>query len=282
MRRFAFVTVLALTLCASPARAQVPPPPEQAAPVFELVAPTVSPACGNAVLVVALAPGIVAGPTGGAVPIELLTPAFGPVFVLCGSVPAPPARLSCDADHSVNSTANAIIAAVAGTPLPVGVDPFGNAVEQVIVVQDKLPPPASTTGALDQVVATLNCKAAASPTVQPEPSSEPAPSEDTGLDESVLGDELALAPLLDTLTPDVTTSPEPAPSRVVPTAPAGQVGGAVGFAYPVVFALPLLLLVLGGYLGRSLTQPVGAPQRRTGGLVAGTTHDGSPVAKVEP
>jgi len=44
--------------------------------------------------------------------------------------------------------------------------------------------------------------------------------------------------------------------RVVPRPRlVGQVGGP-GFAYPVVFAAPLVLLVLGGYFGWALTQPV--------------------------
>jgi hypothetical protein len=42
--------------------------------------------------------------------------------------------------------------------------------------------------------------------------------------------------------------------------PVADVGG-TGFAYPAVFALPLILLVIGGYLGRALTQPVEPPQR---------------------
>jgi hypothetical protein len=86
MRRLPGVLVAVLCCLATPARAQVPPPPEQATPVLEVIAPTVSPACGNAVLVVAVAPGLVSGQTGGALPIEVLTPAFGPVFVVCGAV----------------------------------------------------------------------------------------------------------------------------------------------------------------------------------------------------
>jgi hypothetical protein len=245
-----------------PAHAQIPPPPQQTAPVFELIAPTVSPVCGNALLVAALAPGIVAGQTGGTLPIEVITPAFGPLFVICGSVPAPPARLSCDADRSLTETANAIAAAVAGTPLPVGADPVGSTVEQTIVVQDLVAPPSTVAGLFDQTVATLNCRAATTPAAPPEPTdAAPAPAEDS-FDESVLGDELALAPLFDSLAPDVSAlTPAPdgnAPRSVVPAA---QLSSGGGFHYPIVFALPLVLLVLGGYLGRSLTQPVGPPQR---------------------
>ena len=255
----AAAVVVGVTCSVAPARAQVPAPPEEAAPVFELVAPTVSPVCGDAVLVVALAPGLVAGPTGGALPIEVVTPAFGPLFVVCGSVPAPPARLSCDADRSLNETANQIAAAIAGTPLPVGVDPVGNAVEQTIVIQDIVSPPSQVKGLLDQAVATLNCKAVAAPVEQKEPAEQPAPEET--FDDSVLGDELALAPLLDTLTPDVpNASPSPYRPAPLPVTPAAQVAGG-GFHYPIVFVLPLVLLVLGGYLGRALTQPVGPPHR---------------------
>jgi hypothetical protein len=276
----AAATVVGVTCFVAPARAQVPAPPEQAAPVFEVIAPTVSPVCGNALLVLALAPGLVAGQTGGALPIEVIAPAFGPVFVVCGAVPAPPARLRCDADNSLNETANAVAGAVAGTQLPVGADPFGSTVEQTIVLQDTLPPPANTTGALDQVVTTLNCKAVAAPVAAKEPADESAPADETS-DESVLGDELALAPLLDTLTPDL-SAPAAAPARnpSLQAAPAVAIGGS-GFHYPIVFALPLLLLALGGYLGRSLTQPVGPPHRRVPALVDRTTHEPPALAKVE-
>jgi hypothetical protein len=47
------------------------------------------------------------------------------------------------------------------------------------------------------------------------------------------------------------------PDRVAPVV---SVGGP-GFAYPVVFALPLVLLGLGGYLGWALTRPVLVPAR---------------------
>jgi hypothetical protein len=258
IRRVAFAVVVLLCM-AAPVRAQIPPPPPQTAPVFELIAPTVSPVCGNALLVAALAPGIVAGETGGALPLDAVTPVLGPVFEVCGAVPTPPELLTCDADTSANNTANAIAAAIAGTQLPVGFNPFGNEVEQAIVIQDKLPPPANSTGLLDQVVATLNCKAEARPTAPPEEPTPPA-SDDENFDDSVLGD-FTLAPLLDTLAPDVTTiSPAPSRNQALPITPAGQVGD-VGFLYPVVFALPLVLLVLGGYLGRSLTQPVAPPHR---------------------
>jgi hypothetical protein len=204
-----------------------------------------------------LAPGLIAGQTGGALPIDP-SPAIGPLFDVCGAVPAPPARLSCDADRSVNETANAIAAGVAGTPLPVGADPFGNLVEQTIVLEDKLPPPANATGVTDQFVAVLNCKAAASvktPAVPTEPSTD-EPSDD-----SVLGEEFSLAPLFDTLTPDLTTPSTPrVPNQALRATPAVTVRN-VGFLYPIVFVLPLVLLVLGGYLGRSLTQPVAPPQR---------------------
>jgi hypothetical protein len=56
------------------------------------------------------------------------------------------------------------------------------------------------------------------------------------------------------------------PDRVQP---AGFIGGG-GFAYPVVFAVPLLLLGLGGYLGWALTRPVTVtgPTQTRGGLHA--------------
>lgn len=258
-RALAVAGVIGATCVVAPAAAQVPPPPAETAPVFEVVAPTVSPVCGNALLVVALAPGLVAGPTGGALPIETIAPAFGPLFVICGAVPAPPARLSCDADNSLNETANAVVAAIAGTPLPVGVDPVGAAVEQTIVLRDTAAPPSAIGGLLDNVVTTLNCKTATAPVAPPEPEAEPAPA-DESFDEAVLGEEFTLAPLVDSLAPDITQLAPTPGSGALSAAPAVQVGGG-GFHYPIVFVLPLVLLVLGGYLGRALTQPVGPPHR---------------------
>ena len=60
--------------------------------------------------------------------------------------------------------------------------------------------------------------------------------------------------------PQASTAPIAAEAeRPAQVAPVFNVSGP-GFAYPAVFAVPLLLLALGGYLGWALTRPVLAPQ----------------------
>ena len=104
----------ALFAWAAPARAQVPP---EAAPVVELVAPIVSPICGNAVLVVVLAPSLVSGQLGTPLPVEI-APVLGPAVAVCGSVPVPGQRFRCAPDASVRGALDTITGTAAGTPLP--------------------------------------------------------------------------------------------------------------------------------------------------------------------
>ncbi|MGH9185495.1 MAG: hypothetical protein ACRD0U_06750, partial [Acidimicrobiales bacterium] len=119
-RAAAAVVVLVLgtvLLLAAPARAQVPPIPvppipvpplpEELAPVLEIVAPVVSPPCGIAVLVTALAPGLVAGLLGAPLPVEL-SPLFGPLIVVCAAVPLPEGPLTCSADETVMTALNTV------------------------------------------------------------------------------------------------------------------------------------------------------------------------------
>jgi hypothetical protein len=219
----------------------------------------VSPVCGNALHAIALGPALVNGQLGGALPIGLLLPAFGPVVEICGAVPAPPARLSCDTDQTVADTINTLAGAAIGSPLPFGVNVFGIAAEQVIVIQDLLPLPANATDVRDQVVATLNCKAAVTPAPPPDAAVE-APTDNTTPSDELT--DLALPGLVaDLPTLDTTSgSFETGAAAPLPVAPVAELGGP-GFAYPVVFALPLVLLIIGGYLGRALTRPVDPPQR---------------------
>jgi len=95
--------------------------------------------------------------------------------------------------------------------------------------------------------------APASAATEPEP--EPAPDVVTGGSRigGLLGSALVAPPPSSAAAPIVDESKVP---RVVRRPRlVGQVGGP-GFAYPVVFAAPLLLLMLGAYFGWALTQPV--------------------------
>jgi hypothetical protein len=96
---------------------------------------------------------------------------------------------------------------------------------------------------------------AAPPPAATEPETEPVPDLVTGGSGvgGFLGASLATPPPASAAAPLVGESKLPGAVRRPRLV--GQVGGP-GFAYPVVFAAPLLLLVLGGYFGWALTQPV--------------------------
>jgi hypothetical protein len=267
--RVALLVALGLGTTIGPAVAQVgvppiplPPLPPQLAPVFEIIAPVASPVCGDATLVGALGPGLVAGELGMPLPVDIV-PALGPVFVVCGSIPQPPQRLTCSLDTGARFLVDTLTLQAAGTALPVDIALVGPLVGEVIVVQDKLPPPLNTAGLDKLAIGTLVCTAADA-TTTPAPSSgaaapTPAPVDTDQSGASVLPADLT-APALDTsaapaVAPaDGLTSQQPALRTV-----AGIRGP--GYAYPVVFGLPLVLLVLGGYLGWALTQPVESAQR---------------------
>ncbi|MGH2793510.1 MAG: hypothetical protein ACRDKG_04320, partial [Actinomycetota bacterium] len=125
-------------------------PPAQTQPVFELVAPTFYPQCGTAALVVFLA-GSSAAPAA-----PTLINATTPVFAICGAVPEPPQRLTCLIDLQAQGVLNTITSR-AGAALPLGLHPAGDVVEQVIVVEDKLPPPANAQGVGAALAGALVC-----------------------------------------------------------------------------------------------------------------------------
>lgn len=252
------ILVATFLMAAAPARAQVPP---EAAPVLEVVAPIASPVCGNAILVVVLAPAIISGQLGGPLPVDI-APVTGPAFAICGSVPVPPTRLKCSADDQLASTLGTVTGTAAGLPLPIEVRPAGTIVDQLFVLQNELPAPASTAGLAETVAATLTCTQAASDDDSGE-DDDPEATRSDDSDETI--DELLEAlpdiPALEDLPPidSVVESGQLGSSAGPELAALG--GGAPGFAYPVVFALPLLLLVLGAYLGRMLTRSVEAPAK---------------------
>ena len=241
----------------------LPTPPQELQPVLEVVAPVVSPQCGNATLVVALAPGIIGGVTG-PLPLDIL-PLLGPAFVICGSVPVPEAsgQLVCAVDDQILAAVTQVTLAAAGIPPPVDIRVVGPLTEVIFNVQDNLPPPANTAGLAEMASATLACRNLRTATPTP-PEPEPVVAESvTDIPADTGGDELALP---DLTAPDLTAAGDVGGDAITPSPaapalqPVADVGGP-GFAYPIVFALPLLLLAIGGYLGRALTQPVDSPQR---------------------
>ena len=255
--RLTVVAALLATLFAwtAPARAQVPP---EAAPIVEIVAPIVSPICGNAVLVAVLAPGLISGQLGSPLPVEI-APVIGPVVAVCGSVPVPGQRYKCAPDDSVRGALDTITGTAAGTPLPIDTSVVAPLVGTTFVVQDQLPAPANTAGLADTAASALTCTVVAAPT---QPEVEPAaeePASEEALDDLFALDDL---PALDELPPiDSEVAGTEFGASSGPELQSAIADGAYGFAYPVVFILPLLVLILGAYLGRTLTRSVAAPQK---------------------
>ncbi len=266
--RLAVAALLGLLALAGPASAQtelpplpLPTVPSEAQPVLEIVAPLASPQCGNATLVVALAPGVIGGAVG-PLPLDIL-PLLGPAFVICGSIPVPEpsSRLVCAVDDQVLAALTQVTVAAAGLAPPVDTRIVGPLAEILVHVQDNLPPPANTAGLAEMAAATLACRAvrnAAPPDdAAVEEAAAPEPPTDTFSDELALPDLGTDLTVSDEIVGGDAITPSAEAPNLVPVADVGS----TGFAYPVVFALPLLLLVIGGYLGRALTQPVDSPQR---------------------
>jgi len=258
---------------------QLPPvpyvhPPEQTMPVFELLAPTVFPACGTANLGVFLVrqsadsdidatidalglPPAAADALKAAIPQSVrdyprgtqIVTATTPVFVICGAVPRPPQQLNCLLDLQAQSVVNTAVSQ-AGAALPLGLHPVGDVVEQAIVVQDKLPPPIGGLGLAQVAAQVLVCAVPAG--------SEPLPGGDYSQPPS---GPIAAPPVTPVAYPPqvppaslfqppvlLPRNPAPVPQRAIP------VGDPV--IYAAVWLLPLAMLVFGGYAGGSLTKEI--------------------------
>ncbi|MFY9587883.1 MAG: hypothetical protein WAT66_10555 [Actinomycetota bacterium] len=223
-----------------------PPIPPQTQPVFELIAPTVSPQCGTAALLIFLAgssanqQGVELGPT--------VFSATTPVFVVCGAVPRPPQQLQCLIDRQVNDQLALIEGQVAGAGVPLGLAPMGSTVQQLITIEDKLPPPANSQELGARAVATFGCTVATQtapsntsfpPIEEPTSPAPYIPPFAPGLPGD-LGGPIPAAPL-----PPVLAAPP------VPTRPLGD-----AVTYASVWLLPLGLLLFGGYLGGAFTRDI--------------------------
>jgi hypothetical protein len=236
-----------------------PSPPAQVQPVLEVLAPVVRPECGNALLAIALVPGVVN-------PVAPLPPEaqtlFGPVVVVCGSVPPGPAPQRCALDASVLLLLNTVSGAAAGSPLPVDTDVVAPAAEELIVIQDRLPPPVNAAGLAELAAGVLTC--APVPATPGPPASAPVdnPDEDGAALAPTDGNlgffTSALAPSLDALKSGFGTNGSNGAPRATPAT--RRVAATNAYAYPLVFFLPLVLLVLGGYLGWAITRPVRLPE----------------------
>jgi hypothetical protein len=266
---------------------QLPPvpyvrPPEQTMPVFELIAPTVFPACGTASLGVflvrsevvdadidqtiddnvdglglppaiaeqlktqlkAAVPESVKEYPRGAQVITVTTP----LTVICSAVPRPPQELNCLFDVQFAQIVGTVTGQ-AGAQVPLGLHPEGDLVEQTIVVQDKFPAPVADLGLAQTAAQTLVCAVAAGSVPGGDYSQPPAPPPYVPPPSAPVAypPQIPSAPTYQAqvLLPSNTA---PLPPRAAP------VGDAV--IYGAVWLLPLAMLFFGGYAGGSLTKEI--------------------------
>jgi hypothetical protein len=236
------------------ASAQVPPIPPlpqpsippQGQPVLEILAPTIYPQCGTATLVVFLI-----GSSESAIAPQLYS-ATAPLFAVCGQVPRPGTQLTCIFDAQAQQLVNGA-GGQAGASLPLGLHPEGDAVEQTIVVEDKLPPPANSVGAGRTAALFLGCAPitytrpsrgdySSAPSYEPPPSSYtyPPPALPGSIPGSFSNPGAPVPPVLSSNPP-----------------PATPVGDAIRYAG--IWLLPLALLLFGGYFGGALTRDIDVP-----------------------
>jgi hypothetical protein len=248
--------------------AVIPSAPPQAQPVFEILAPTIYPQCGTATLAVfeasttaqglpkAINDGLADAGLPGVVPnLPLGAAVFSaaaPVFAICGQTPRPATQLTCIFDQQAQQAVSAA-AAQAGAALPLGLHPEGDAIEQAIVLEDRLPPPANSAALGSTAALVLGCAPITyTPPTRGDFSSAPTytPPGSTYVPPSPLIPGAIPAPYTNpgTQVPPV-LSQQPTPST--------PVGDAVRYA--AVWLLPLALLLFGGYFGGALTRDIELP-----------------------
>lgn len=275
---FGAVLVAGLVLVGPAAYAQVPPElpplpqpsfPAQTQPVFEIIAPTVYPQCGTATVgTFVVRQQVDAFPDGLGLPPEVVDPlpqsvkdypygaqlltATSPVFAICGATPKPGQELTCLVDLQAAEAVNTVTRQ-AGVPLPLGLHPEGDAVVQVITIENRLPPPANGAGAGPLAAEFLVC-AVETQTAPPQgdysagPSFFPPPTQPF--------EPPSLAP--GSFPGSIGQPPSQLPPALPPAAPGSTpLGDAV--TYTVVWLLPLALLIYGGYFGGALTRELKLP-----------------------
>ena len=242
---------------AAPPLPVVPPAPPQLAPVLNVLAPVGSPTCGSAALLALTASSLVPASVGVS---SLLGTGLAPVYIACGNVPVPDSStaLVCAQDDQIFGVLSTLTLAAIGAQPPISTRTVGPVVETVYVVQAGSPAALGSLGAAAILGGALACRPL-HPAAPP-----PAASSTTGGDESASpasGDDY-LSPYLGSdfaLGAGGTTLPGLALPPGTRLTPAATDAPAHPFAYPFVFVLPLLLLALGGYLARSLTDDIRFP-----------------------
>lgn len=234
----------------------IPALPPQLDPVLSIVAPIVRPHCTSITLLSVLAPALI--PTAG-LPVALPSTfaLFAPVFAACGefAVPASSPTYVCAMDDQITALISLTVASALGTDLPLDTRFVGPLVESLEVIQKKIPasaggtaPDLGQTGYKGFACRTIGGTPTLSPTDPPEEGDGPV----VDLPTSVEGVSFDQSDFLDAIAP-VTDAANLSPVTSTRTTTKFFNNR---FAYPIVFLLPLLLLALGGYVGRVVTRPI--------------------------
>lgn len=231
----------------------VPPLPPAAQPVLTLIAPIASPTCGSASLVALTASSLLPASLGAS---SLLGVLLSPVFIACGNVPVPDSatQLQCAADDQVYGAISTATIQVIGAGPPVSTRAVGPVVETVYLLP-ALPGAVGGLGVPGLISGVLACRA-----VRPASTPAPAAAAPSGVADDTAVSADADAPLLRELGLGVSVGSGSRTATSATDLPAARPIAAAQspypFAYPWVFVLPLVLLAVGGYLARSLTDDV--------------------------
>jgi hypothetical protein len=279
MRRRGFGAVLTvallLTIGRGSSRAQtLPPLPGPVEGVLALVSPTVSPVCGDATLVTVLLPALLALPI--AIPPQV-EQALSPVAIACGAVPAPNGAYTCGLDAQAQAIVDSITYQAAGTTSPVAITPGAIATEQVVTIEDALPPQVKEFNLGKTVAGTFQCtptvataepkpKPPAGSAALPPPVAPTASSPPPALLPSVSPSLPAPSTPSASSVPSAPSASAPPTSTSSPTAVAIQPVGYHRAGLPVgpLVALLIITALLGVGLALAVTRPILARSTKEG------------------
>lgn len=255
---------------APPALPPIPPLPEETRPVLAVLGPITSPACGTALFVAGLAPGLAAS-----VPEpfrSLIAPTLLTTFSVCASIPIPPGstQLVCAADDQLAAIIGTAVDRTLGAGLPVPLEPrvVGPLVEVTVIGENTLPEPLKGLGGAELLRDGLACRyakpAPTGPDAETPPPPQPVPTTPAApIDQ--FDYSIGLAPLAPLPAPLVTPptgglQADPTPSLQ----PIAGVTTTLPYSHPIVFVLPLLVMAVASYVARNLTGEIALPQRLEG------------------
>jgi hypothetical protein len=234
--------VIACALPAVPASAQEALPEDPATEVLAILSPVVAPACalsGTSTLLVPIVSGLVAPYLPAEIPSvgDLLLNSIGPLFVVCGALPAPPGS-RCQIDDQIAGLLPVEVSSLTG-PTPGFLGNLIDTLDQLLKVVGLEP----LAAVRDALVCTVNQGAGVTDAPAAEaPPEEAPPVEDLVIDESFAPIDVALPSLAPSITPSAAPVARSAPQQLVATVDRSLPGGLKGLQIATAALLALTLL----------------------------------------